>query len=368
MKNIYLIVGRSGSGKSTLVKELVCKYGMKELLSYTTRPQRNENDTTHTFVNKDEALDIMINTPPVAFTVFDNNYYFATAEQVNNSDLFVCDPNGIAYFKNSYKGHKNVIVIGIDISRELSEQRMRIRGDSEEHIKERLINDNLAFSNYLNNVNLLIDGNNLDVNNMVEMAYNYIQLHEKHPYISIKVVSDNVDVVDTARTTVWKPELGKEPSERFMYDIYASEHSPIRAKTYIITYTGIPSWIATHFVRHNVGVTPFVSTQRDDRVNDIVDRDKEPQGALVNMKLHLNSQAIINISRKRLCNMAHPRTKQIWQDTVDLLKVVDPQLYPFCVPNCIYRGGICPEGKNSCKYNTTNHFKIQLKKYLKFFE
>jgi guanylate kinase len=49
MQNIYLIVGRSGFGKDTVVDCLCERYGYKRIISYTTRPRRNEQDK-HIFV------------------------------------------------------------------------------------------------------------------------------------------------------------------------------------------------------------------------------------------------------------------------------------------------------------------------------
>lgn len=89
---IYLIAGRSGSGKDYLAKLLVEK-GLKQVISYTTRSIRSEEDAkSHIFISKEEAATI---TDKVASTVINDNEYFATAEQVNASDVYIIDPNGI---------------------------------------------------------------------------------------------------------------------------------------------------------------------------------------------------------------------------------------------------------------------------------
>lgn len=182
--------------------------------------------------------------------------------------------------------------------------------------------------------------------------------------ISVKSLVDDEIIVDTARVTVWKEDLGKEPSETFMKNIYFSEHSPIYAKTFLIEIRGIKSWIATHFVRHHEGYTPYVSTQRDDRHISEIPRDEAPQGALVNMDIVLNAQSFINVSKKRLCNMAHKETKAVWEEVLEKLKDIDYELYRCCVPNCVYRNGICPEGKHCCGFNKTDKFKEEIVKYL----
>lgn len=178
-----------------------------------------------------------------------------------------------------------------------------------------------------------------------------------------QLVDDSV-VLNTTRVTVWKDSLDKQPSEKFMRDIYFREHSPIRVKTFLVELRGIPSWVSVHLVRHHVGVTPFVSTQRDDRIEHKVSRADMPQGTPVNMDLVLNAQAFIDISRKRLCNMASKETRELWEMIVQELSKVDKNLADVCVKNCVYRGGICPECDGSCGFNKTEKFKEELNKYL----
>lgn len=120
-----------------------------------------------------------------------------------------------------------------------------------------------------------------------------------------------------------------------------AEHSPIRVNTYRIDLIGIPYFVSVHFVRHKIGVEHFVKSQRTDRTGE--DRNNKKQSALVNHTMVLNAQAIINISRKRLCNKADKDTQKIWQEVVDVIKVAYPTLSKYCVPECTYRGGICPE-------------------------
>ena len=110
-----------------------------------------------------------------------------------------------------------------------------------------------------------------------------------------------------------------------------------------------------------------MQTQRSDRQKDDIgyDRDQLPQGALVNHKCSANAQAIINISKKRLCHQASIETRQAWQLLLDNLDELE--LIKLCVPTCIYRNGICPEPK-SCGYTKTADFKIKLQQYTELFK
>ena len=62
------------------------------------------------------------------------------------------------------------------------------------------------------------------------------------------------------------------------------------------------------------------------------------------MEMEANIQAIINISRKRLCMSADPLTIKYWKAVLEAIKEYDEDIYWACVPECVRCGG-CPEYK-----------------------
>ena len=182
--------------------------------------------------------------------------------------------------------------------------------------------------------------------------------------IKIDRLSNWKNVLNSARITVNKADLDKEPSNQFKKDILISQHSPIRALMFDLSISGIKCWISQHFARHDAFAThdvSFVSTSREDLNANIVDRDSMPQGALVNHRILLNAEDFINISRKRLCNKAHKEVKSVWSGVVDKLYEIDPELASVCVPECVYRG-FCPY-KNTCGYANTPLFDKRKSEY-----
>ena len=167
------------------------------------------------------------------------------------------------------------------------------------------------------------------------------------------------DVADAARTTIGMAEGDKKVTDSYMRKMYRCEHSPIRLREFKIVIENCPSWVATHFVRHHIGVEKFVSTQRTDRTG--VDRNKLPQDSPVRLQMNCNAQAMINISRKRLCNCASKETKMIWLMVLAELRKIDRPLWDCCVPECVYRGH-CPEYKG-CGFDKTTNFEIELSIY-----
>ena len=168
--------------------------------------------------------------------------------------------------------------------------------------------------------------------------------------------------LNAARRTIGKNKLEKNPSKSWEAKILLAEHSPIRLVEYDWTWQDIMQWVTTHIVRHHEGCEKFVHSQRGDRRKLSVPRNELPQGELNDMDMTANAQAIINISRKRLCNCASKETREAWKQVIDEIRKIDPVLADKCVPECIYRG-FCPEWMSSCGYSKTEKYKEDLKKY-----
>ena len=104
-KYIFLVVAPSGSGKDTVVNKLCDDYGFTKVKSYTTRKPRQDdkNDIrNHTFVSMKEYQDIIDTQTVMATTYFNKNYYCATQDQVDGSDFYIVDVEGVKTFKQNY--------------------------------------------------------------------------------------------------------------------------------------------------------------------------------------------------------------------------------------------------------------------------
>lgn len=169
------------------------------------------------------------------------------------------------------------------------------------------------------------------------------------------------DVADAARTTVRKEEGDREPGSAWKRRMLLSEHSPVRLMVFRWKWINLKYWVSVHFVRHKVGIEHYVSTQRSDRTG--MSREEMSQGALVNHECCANAQALITISRKRLCRQASPETTEAWQLVLAEVAKTEPELAGVCVPECVYRG-FCPEFK-PCGYAETPAYEEALQAYRK---
>lgn len=169
---IFLIVGESGSGKTTIVSSLEKKYELTSIPSYTVRPKRSENEYGHIFVSQKEFDKLQL----VGYSKYNGYDYGATPEQVESYDLYVIDVKGIEYFKNAYRGKKQVKIIYIKSSISTRIERMEQRGDKFSLIMERIITDCFDFKNVPSYADYIVE-NNKDANlkNVIFQVWDYIR-------------------------------------------------------------------------------------------------------------------------------------------------------------------------------------------------
>lgn len=127
------------------------------------------------------------------------------------------------------------------------------------------------------------------------------------PYSDIKIVRR------AARLTAGKPDNGKPPTLQQWADMLRAEESPIRAYWLYVEIEAMPYWVACQLTRHKIGVEWFLGSQRPERRNDpAYDRGAARQDTPIPVGFVANAQALISISRKRLCGKASPETRAVW--------------------------------------------------------
>ena len=179
--------------------------------------------------------------------------------------------------------------------------------------------------------------------------------------VEVTRVTSWTDVLNAARFTQRKPLKSGEPSIKWKKKIIKAEHSPLRCLMFNIDFYDIPYYVSVHLVRH-VHAQPFVSTSRPDIDGEQLPREEQKKSDLVNMRLFVNAQEIIHISRVRLCNKAEFTTRNIWREVINELQKIEPELANACVPTCFYRG-FCPEIK-SCGLANSDLFNIKVNDYI----
>jgi hypothetical protein len=175
--------------------------------------------------------------------------------------------------------------------------------------------------------------------------------------IEITRLTNWSEALNSARFTQRKKAISGEPSINWKKKLIKAEHSPLRCVMYNIDMYDIPFRTSVHFVRH-VHAQPFSSTSRPDIDGKMPPRSEQKKDDPVNLRLLINAEEIINISRKRLCNKAEKETRETWQAVVDELRKIEPELANACVPQCLSKS-YCPEFK-SCGFADSDLFILKL--------
>lgn len=171
--------------------------------------------------------------------------------------------------------------------------------------------------------------------------------------------NDGWQAVKNATLNTVGKDNGSYPTGEWKKKLLMAEHSPIRKLKFSWKWKNLPYWVSVHFVRHKVGIEHFVKTQRTDRTG--TSRDELPQGAPVNHECEADAQALITISRKRLCNGASPETRAAWKMVKAAVAEREPELASCMVRECVYRG-FCPE-MFGCGFDKTEAFQKELSEY-----
>lgn len=188
-----LIVGRSASGKDTLANTLHDTFGLKPVMSCTTRPPRNDQDESHIFVDDVEA-DSMI-PKAVAVTEINHARYFAMPHQVKKSDYYIIDPKGVKDITTAMPNTPFIIVyVMADEEKRLAAARSRAKEyDSNESIVEREESENERFTQF---ESYLLNGRSPAIEDMSDLPANVI---------GVSIVTNDYDwlTMETIATEVY---------------------------------------------------------------------------------------------------------------------------------------------------------------------
>ena len=171
---MLILVGPSASGKTEVANILIQKYGMKRMITYTTRNIRSGeiDGVSYHFIDKNEFLKMIDNDEFVESTIYNENYYGTRKSDVSKEKIVILEPNGVNAFYN--KMPKDVTIVFLKTSKLIREARMHNRGDSNESIVERLANDDVTFQEKnIIHVDLTVVNENKTLEELALEIYNF---------------------------------------------------------------------------------------------------------------------------------------------------------------------------------------------------
>ena len=169
---MIVLAGASASGKTEVAKELAKKYGITKVITTTTRKMRigEVNGRDYFFVSKERFQEMIKEDRFVEYTIYNENYYGSTKDQIAPSKCVVIDPAGLrAYIALN---DPNIVTFFLDVDEKIRYQRMLTRGDKEEDVKNRIEHDRIAFKpENVADVDYHVDNQNFNIDEVTNYIY-----------------------------------------------------------------------------------------------------------------------------------------------------------------------------------------------------
>ena len=149
---LLLVLGRTASGKDSLVNKLCERTGLKQLISYSTRPRRDNEGDTHIFVSEDEYQTMLINGNVAVDTNIAGNYYWSTIEQLYETDIYIIDYVGYKKLKELNLPNLRLVSVFVNTPDKIREERaLSKRKDDKFVFRKRSLDEAAQFREMLKN-------------------------------------------------------------------------------------------------------------------------------------------------------------------------------------------------------------------------
>lgn len=147
----FLFIGRTASGKSEIARRVCKRLGLKQVKSMTTRPPRDNElngESDHYFESQDE-FDMMGSVYGfVAETTINGYQYATTYDELERSDIYVIDPDGVKSLKEHCGDKFRFVEIYFRVPYNLAEARYVSRGGTKQEFKQRYDKESSQFGEY----------------------------------------------------------------------------------------------------------------------------------------------------------------------------------------------------------------------------
>lgn len=151
---LFCVMAESAAGKDTLVNRLCQLTNFTQLISYTTRPQRENEGVTHVFVGTDIYESMRENNEIAAYTYINNQHYWSTIDQLYDSDFYVIDPIGVQSLKELNLPNLRIVTVYINVPEDIRRQRAMERGDNPSVYRARCISERNQFKDMKKNMDV----------------------------------------------------------------------------------------------------------------------------------------------------------------------------------------------------------------------
>ena len=151
---LMCVMAESAAGKDRLVNELCNRNHLTQLISYTTRARRANEDDTHIFVNEETYQQMKDDNNIAAYTYINGNHYWSTINQLYESDFYVIDPRGVESLKALNLPKLHLITVYVNVPEDTRKERARLRGDDMNVYRNRCLSEREQFRDMKKNMNV----------------------------------------------------------------------------------------------------------------------------------------------------------------------------------------------------------------------
>lgn len=175
---MLILMGPSASGKTEIAKILDKRYGIRKVITHTTREKRvSEVDgIDYYFVSKEVFENLLKENYFVETTIYNNNYYGTSRKEISDNKCVVLDPRGALKFKELNDSH--IFIVYLSCEQNIRIARMVSRNDKPDKILSRIESDRYSFNETTPSIaNIIIDSNSLNPDELAEKIFKLYLSH-----------------------------------------------------------------------------------------------------------------------------------------------------------------------------------------------
>ncbi len=169
---MLVLIGPSASGKTELAKFLVKNKNFEKIITYTTRPirQNEKNGVDYHFLDENTFLSLENNNFFAETTIYNGYHYGTSLSSLNGNKVIILEPQGLLNL-NKFKEIKKVSFY-LDVLKQTRYERMVLRHEKSSDIIKRLDIDEQVFSLENLNVDHIINANNKTISELADIILN----------------------------------------------------------------------------------------------------------------------------------------------------------------------------------------------------
>jgi len=180
MRSMIILTGPSASGKTEIAKILFQKYGIKKVITHTTRPIRPTEipEVDYHFVSEANFNTMRSQDAFMETTLYNGFQYGTSKAEVGDQKVLIVDANGLRVF--TAIGNPRFVTFFIQTSEITRLNRMIIRGQDLAFAKKRLQFDQDNFSrSSLKHIDYDINNEKVTIEDASDRIYKLYQSHLK---------------------------------------------------------------------------------------------------------------------------------------------------------------------------------------------